>query len=471
MASKDYLDEERKKLWKEVLSIKDEIALIREDVNKRTPEYEAEAKQSSKKSSEYRNRSLESKEAAEEALSSVLSVKASIDGLYTELAATKEEARSTSKVLDEAKEKVDALYAGSLELDSLLAKYDEYVAKIREIDSYHESSEETSSKINLLYTTIAKKKKEVDELYVSIFGYEEEDEETGEFKVVDGLKGELDRAYSGLDGNILKAQSQLDALTESTSNENDLFLEAQKKQLMEKLDKWDAEHAGMTKKVKDLLPDALTAGLSSAFSEKRKAEIKAGEKLSRVFNWSIFCLVLVSLIPFAVNAYLLNDGKSLEDVIRDLPRLLTSIIPLYIPLVWLAYSSNKKSNLSKRLVEEYTHKEVLSKTFEGLSSQIESIEEDGVTAELRVKLLYNLLDVSAENPGKLISNYDTSDHPLIDVLETSSRLGESVKKLEKIPGLSKVSELLDKRAKRLLKEQADNVSDAIEAVSEGRRSD
>ena len=76
------------------------------------------------------------------------------------------------------------------------------------------------------------------------------------------------------------------------------------------------------------------------------------------------------------------------------------------------------------------------------------------------------MEVSAENPGKLISNYNSSDHPLIDALETSSKLGENMRKLDKFPGLAKISELLDKRAKRLLKEQTDNITDALEAVND-----
>ncbi|MGE6811803.1 hypothetical protein [Pseudoalteromonas nigrifaciens] len=464
MISKDFLDEERKKLWKEVVSLKDEIASLREDVNKATPDYEAEAKQSSKKASEYRNRSMEAKESADSALASTLSVKQSIEDFHSDLSTKKEEVQSALTVCGEATENVEEFYKKIVKLDDLLLKYDEYSSQVEEIKSYHDKGEETSTKINLLYSTISKKKKEVDEVYVNIFGYEEEDEETGEVKPVAGLKEDLEKAYSDLSSSIEQAHVALNTLEETTSEKNDKFLIAQEEKVVEKIGKWESEHAATSKKVKDLLPDALTAGLSHAFSEKRTSEIESGEKLNKVFNWSIFGLVLVSLVPFAVNAYLLNHGKGLEDVIRDLPRLLTSIIPLYIPLVWLAYSSNKKANLSKRLVEEYTHKEVLSKTFEGLSSQIESIEEDSISAELRIKLLYNLLDVSAENPGKLISNYDTSDHPLIDALEASSKLGESVKKLDKIPGLAKISGLLDKRAKRLIKEQTDNITDALESV-------
>ena len=466
MITNDFLDEEREKLWKEVLSLKNDVALLRVDLDKGTSDYEAEAKQSSRKSSEYRNRSQAAKEAAELALESIHSNQKYIDALHRKLSGNSDYIDNVLIQCNEATNKFDDFYTKTIDLENLLLKYDDYVSQINDINSYHDQSEETNSKINVLYSAISNHKKEVDEIFFSIFGFEETDEETGEVRFISGKKQDLERAYSALSSGIKEAQSSIQSLEESTAQSNEEFLTLKAEEVEEQITKWDAEHASTAKKIKDLLPDALTTGLSYAFSEKRKSEIKSGAKLSRVFGCSILGLVIVSLIPFGVNAYLLSGGKGLEDVIRDLPRLLTSIIPLYIPLVWLAYSSNKKANLSKRLIEEYTHKEVLSKTFEGLSSQIESIEEESISSELRIKLLYNLLEVSAENPGKLISNYNSSDHPLIDALETSSKLGEKIRKLDKFPGLAKISELLDKRAKRLLKEQTDNITEALEAVND-----
>jgi hypothetical protein len=125
-----------------------------------------------------------------------------------------------------------------------------------------------------------------------------------------------------------------------------------------------------------------------------------------------------------------------------MPRMVLSILPLYIPVIWLAYSTNKKINLSKRLVEEYTHKEVLSKTFEGLSKQIDNIEDEQISFDLKTKLLYNILSVSAENPGKLISDYNKTDHPLMDALDKSAKLNDAIESIIKIPGLSKLAKVL-----------------------------
>jgi len=130
----------------------------------------------------------------------------------------------------------------------------------------------------------------------------------------------------------------------------------------------------------------------------------------------------------------------------------------------VAYSSNKKMNLSKRLIEEYTHKEVLSKTFEGLAKQISNVKDDEISADLKIKLLYNILEVNSENPGKLISDYDKSDHPLMDALDKSIKLTNAVTRLSKIPGFTKLASTLAKKSEDILGKEGQKADAAIEAV-------
>ena len=177
------------------------------------------------------------------------------------------------------------------------------------------------------------------------------------------------------------------------------------------------------------------------------------------FKNAITGLVFISLIPLAVDLYLLVGlNKDLVQVIKDTPSLIVAILPLYFPVLWLAYSANKRLNLSKRLIEEYTHKLVLGKTFSGLSNQIETLShQDEIKDELRTRLLFNVLQVSAENPGKLITNYNKTDHPLMEALENSSKLSDSVERLAKIPGFSALARKLADKNDLLLKTQADKV--------------
>lgn len=129
----------------------------------------------------------------------------------------------------------------------------------------------------------------------------------------------------------------------------------------------------------------------------------------------------------------------------------------------IAISLNKKINLSKRLIEEYTHKEVLGKTFSGISNQIETLNAKGsIKEELRTQLLFNLLQVSAENPGKLITDYDKSDHPLVSVMESSQKLSNSMESLARIPGFSAITKRLAERAEKKLDETGRGVAKGIE---------
>lgn len=200
--------------------------------------------------------------------------------------------------------------------------------------------------------------------------------------------------------------------------------------------------------------------------KKKKAdEIVSLKEFEVGFNKAILAMVAVSLIPFGVDVYLLGwKGADLVQVIKDMPSLVIAILPLYFPVLWLAYSSNKKLNLSKRLIEEYTHKAVLGKTFSGLSNQIETLpQRSAVKEELRTRLLFNVLQVSAENPGKLITNYNKSDHPLMEALENSAKLSDSVEALSKLPGFSAIARKLSEKSDELLRSQSEKIENGLAA--------
>jgi hypothetical protein len=198
-------------------------------------------------------------------------------------------------------------------------------------------------------------------------------------------------------------------------------------------------------KVAALLPNAMTAGLSHAYQEKRVTEEAEKQKAARSFSWAIFLLSATSIIPVAVSLYNLDKGISLDQVIQKLPNLALGILPLYVPLFWLAMSANKRVKLAKRLIEEYAHKEALSKTFEGLSTQISSMEDDVVAKDLRARLLYNMVNLSAENPGSLIPDFNESDNPLFEALNKSLAFSQSLEKVAKIPGIKLILKNVEKR--------------------------
>jgi len=316
--------------------------------------------------------------------------------------------------------------------------------------------------IEALLTHSMKKKSEIDELHKSILGAEVKGAD-GAVERVDGLVDSLERAYGSVEAKVTALESEVDGAVKGVIEkyEGDL---SQDKERFEKLILESKErYSAIDDEITGLLPGAMAAGLSAAYEKKKDDEVVSSEKYESSFKIAIALMVAVSLIPFGVDVFLLGwKGADLVQVIKDTPSLIVSILPLYFPVLWFAYSSSKKLNLSKRLIEEYTHKAVLGKTFSGLSNQIESLPRESVVRdELRTRLLFNLLQVSSENPGKLITDYNKSDHPLMDALENSAKLSDSVETLSKLPGFSMLAKKLATRTDELLSAQAEKVESGL----------
>lgn len=179
-----------------------------------------------------------------------------------------------------------------------------------------------------------KRKGEFETIYYEVFGYDEEDEVTKETIHINGQKDVLEEAYKKIETKLSTLET--DILSIKTNATTDFTTT---------VNSWENDFEKVSDKVKSLLPDALTAGLSHAFSEKSIKETTAGKWSNASFSLAIFGLVIVSLIPFILNFYLIAyEGKILESVITDIPKIAFAILPLYVPFLWLAYSSNKKAN-------------------------------------------------------------------------------------------------------------------------------
>ena len=288
---------------------------------------------------------------------------------------------------------------------------------------------------------MTEKKDQIELLHREIQGHRSESSD-GKELVIEGLKSKLQKSYEEIKQQIDSLEIDYKGIETNINKQFEVSQNSKQKTYEE-----------IKKQIESLLPDALTAGLSHAYSKKREAEEKELINHQKKFNLAIFFLCCFSVIPIAISIFFLIQGDvTFIDVINKIPRIVSGILPLYFPVLWVAYSSSRKSNLSKRLIEEYSHKETLSKTFEGLSNQVENLGESSISKELKLKLLYNLLEVNSENPGKLIKDYNKTDHPIIDVLDKSIKLSNSVEALNKIPGLSKIVDILDRKSEKYFNE-------------------
>lgn len=449
-----------------------ELDLQIKEASKRAPDFEQEARQASESAQI-------NSEATQQALIEVNAIKEKLIEFNSEITKSKEEIEESLETLEEYLENSETqkieLTNKHIAINEAISSVQEKVANFDEIFTNHPELEveiqhfeeiilkikDSEAKSNQLVKGISSRVIELDTLYNEILGYTEKDENNDE-RIVKGLKQDLESAFEGLDSKRDFLEKEYQKIESSTKESLNNFSNEYNEKLEAQLKNWDYKYINLNKKIESLLPNALTAGLSYAFSEKKSEEIKSHDNYKGLFRNGIIGLIVVSMIPFIISVYSIWYDVPLDVVVNRVPKIVIAILPLYIPILWFAISSSKKMNLSKRLIEEYTHKEVLSKTYEGLSRQIENLENDDTAFDLRTKLLQNFLLMYSENPGKLISDYNKTDHPIMELLENTNKLETTVQKLENIPGLSKLSKILATKSKKKLEQVAINVEKGID---------
>lgn len=366
----------------------------------------------------------------------------------------------------ENKESVDQaisqLYAHIEEIKKTLSGSEILSEQIDNVSQISAKATDSLKDITNLLDGALKRKSRIDELHKEIMGYEIKSDD-GQTQTIEGLRDELSNAYDNIKQKIEDIEDTVEGVVKEVSDKYSSDLGDQKTQFEQLISDSKDRVTSVDDELKALLPGGLAAGLSAAYEAKKDEEIQAQGSYSIQFGRAIIALVLISLIPFTVDAYLLIwENKDIVEVIKDTPNLILSILPLYFPVLWYAFSTNKKLNLSKRLIEEYTHKAVLGRTFSGLSNQIINLpHENAVKEDLRNRLLFNLLQVSSENPGKLITDYNKSDHPFMEALENSAKLSASIDILSKLPGFSAMAEKLSRKTRDIADTQTQKVVEGL----------
>ena len=443
------------------------------DIKKGAPEFEIEARQAAINALEYAKQSNEILERISDVLTEIGNNREIV------LKQAEEAKKSTDKFNQEHQRIVDILNSfktkedellGSIKsveekitsVESVFQKHPNINSEIESIEKFLAQIQDIESKSSQLLKTITARKNEIDRLHNEIIGFTEINSETKETTFIPGLKDELQSSYNGLIEKLDVLKADLQTLNDSTNDSYKSFMETSQKDKDDTFKRWEDNYESLKDKINKLLPNALTAGLSYAFASKKDDEVKAYQNHKSQFEWGIRGMIAVSLIPVTISIYFLANLVPIEDVINRIPRIVIGILPLYVPVLWLTISASKKMNLSKRLIEEYSHKEVLSKTFEGLSTQIEKIGSESVSTELRMSLLDNFLEMYSQNPGRLISDYNNSDHPLMELLETANKLESSVEKIDKIPGMKKIAKILERKATEKITQATDRVERSLD---------
>lgn len=456
-----FLEEERKKLWDRLSKVETSHFELKNEFIKKASESEKEAAQSSRKAAEFKNKTEARLGEADAILTNITSIKGNFDRIVNQILEKDDDAtkRLSSIIESETnyKNKLTEIEKYILNIEEVFEKYPDLDSEIKKIDEFIISIEENDEKSEISVEAINTKKKDIDTLHRQLFGYSQKDETSGESTKVEGLKNRLENIYNELTDNIKNIKSEISQINTEYSGKYQQFESGFK-----------TKYENIVSQIAGLLPGALTTGLSAAYSAKKIDEENNLQLNKDNFRNGILALFIISLLPVALSVVFILQNVTLSEVIIRLPRIVFAIIPIYIPALWYTLSASKKVNLSKRLIEEYTHKEVISKTFEGLSKQIDNLGEDVQSEELRIRLLTNILQVSSENPGKLISNYNSSDHPVMEALEQSYKFQLAIDKLEGIPGMGKIAAIVESSSKRKLETKAKIIEEALEQNIENK---
>ncbi len=464
----EYLNEERIKLWKAVRYLEQKL----DDLVKNTPlQLQSDARGQLNKASGYVNRIIERQEEAETKIKELnklaLDAQGKTERLSQELNDINEKYNHAKEQFDIIQEAYDTVCNSNEEWNEQAASIDKNFdaakgwidtakTQAESIKTIHDNCESTEKKINGLLKQSSEKKQEIHDIYDEIFGYDIPD---GDGKHEEGLVDELGKSYDELDEKIKKFKEELDSFKEQKEKEYTDFINYKKE-----------EHDSIHSRIKDLLPGAMTAGLSHAYNDQCNAEKTERERALKAYYTAIAFMTVFAFVPFVISCFLrYHLDKTWLDIIQLYPQIVCVIVPLYLPALWVAFSSSRKVNLSKRLIEEYAHKVALARTFQGLEEQISGLKNSETAMELKVKLLYNLVSVSAENPGKLISNYNKADNPLVEFLDKSIAISEVWERLSNIPGISSIAKILLEKEKAKQNKIIETAVKDVEELREEKR--
>lgn len=279
-------------------------------------------------------------------------------------------ARPTNEELNSLKQELESLITSGNELISNLQNKDsEFSSAVENISTQLNTAQENSNSIETSKQTIHGITTEIEDIKNTVIN---------DFK------------------KIQKLSKQSSEISETISNQ-----ESTLKQLSVK-----AEELKQT--IEDLLPGATSAGLASAFKDRKESF-----KIPKILWGSVFVLSVIAL--FLV-AYI--DPVSFEKTTLNFEIIFQNIfikLPFVVPIVWLAIYAGRRHSQALRLEEDYAHKEVLSKSFEGYKNQLIEIEVSSDKKQSTLNLIDRTLEALSLHPGRIYQGKHEDITPLNSV--------------------------------------------------------
>ncbi len=201
-------------------------------------------------------------------------------------------------------------------------------------------------------------------------------------------------------------------------------IDNQKNKISEYQTEFEKYESGKREEIEGLLKMATNASLASSFEVQRK-KTRNAKMFSELLFWLALVLVVAAiLIPYIpdVKALMFNTK---DDVYLNLLKraLLTS------PFIWWAFHLSRKANQYFRLEQEYAHKAVVSRSFEGYKSQVlELYKESEASNTMLQRLLSGSIDTITENPTDILDKVKHTSSPVEEFNSSIMRTVENAGK-------------------------------------------
>lgn len=171
------------------------------------------------------------------------------------------------------------------------------------------------------------------------------------------------------------------------------------------------------KTIESLLPGATSAGLASAFNQRR-AHFKWPQRVwQAVFVVSLLALLVIAGLEFSLFSKV--DGALTWD---RLGLSLLHRLPFALPLIWLAIHSGHKAALAQRVEEDYAFKETVSRSFEGFRREMSELEGKTAPNSTLTRLCAGVLGVITNPPGRIYEKHPLNNTPLRALADSATPL-------------------------------------------------
>lgn len=369
MVDTEYLNNEREKLWERLTNLERQLDEINKSIPQGIIEFQKNINSINKLKGKYK----------------VLNQQ--YNDIENKVEFIQNNASQINELISDINKKAEVVNTNYEDLPDKIQELKDLVEENSSLPSKLEKMGETASESEKIITQIKNNlsnsndtKSQIIGIYEEINGYDEKDAQ-GNIVHREGTKDILENTYDNLESKLETLQQE------------------QSKIIADTISTWENKYKDLEKKIRSLLPSAMTTGLAHAYSRK-----VFWENCTRLFMFVMFICSLVAISYIGIKINVVWYMKILYS----------------LPLFWLAIFCNKQVNLCKKLIEAYEHKKVVARTFEGLSKQIKEIDDNDISNKLSIQLLQQTLDANAENPSKCITNYNCSDNPILELLGNSN---------------------------------------------------